>query len=132
MNRLYKRTNREVTRLKSVIKVIASVLLFFGFLFGAAGIFLADHTEQSSYAVAIAFGTGGLLFMIWAKKTVYLWGLTFLATSGTLFFSVIVYRCFHASEWAMGIGFLCLDASLLILAVFTLLACLRGKAPKKI
>ncbi|KZZ84954.1 MULTISPECIES: hypothetical protein [Bacillaceae] len=118
--------------MKTVMKAILSILLFFGFLYGAGGIFLADIPEQSYDALAIAFGTGGAIFMLWAKKTIYLWGLAFIALSGSVLFSVIVYRCFRDSEWAMGIGFLCVDTGMLIMAVFTLLACLRGKAPKNI
>ncbi|AZB44498.1 hypothetical protein CEF21_20605 [Bacillus sp. FJAT-42376] len=118
--------------MKSAVKAILSVLLFFGFLYGTAGIFMAENPEQSSYSLAIAFGCGGLLFMIWAKRTIYLWGITCLALSGTLVFSVIVYRSFRDAEWAMGIGFLCLDAGMLILGLFTLFASLTGKAPKKI
>ncbi|MBS2970626.1 hypothetical protein J9317_17925 [Metabacillus sp. KIGAM252] len=118
--------------MKTALKASLSFLLFFGVLFGAAGIFLADISEHSYNALAITFGTGGALFVIWAKKTIYLWGLAFIALGGSVLFSVIVYRCFRDSEYAMGIGFLCIDAGLFIMAVFTLFACLRGKAPKNI
>ncbi|MTH53725.1 hypothetical protein GKZ89_09945 [Bacillus mangrovi] len=115
----------------SVLKGAASVLLFFVFLFGISSMFLADHSEGVSFGAAIVLGAGGLFFMIWSKRTVYLWGVTLLAASGTLIFSVIAYRCFRDNQMAMGIGFLCVDAGMILLAFFTLFACLRGKSPRK-